>query len=224
MLNLPRLSRLVESGEFERILEEVSRNGRPLPIGVRLRLSEPAGLPPSAMGLALQRVCELTYRPTPLAVALARGILDRQDAGGLFGTLSATAVALAALFSFSDQLALLTSAAAAERFGVDEDLARKVRRAVEAAVHRLHRAQEESPAGRLGEPPTLIGDELDSAIVLWQLGLEPRFTAAVRFGELLSAMDERGLRHQRGTAPLLRRLDESRDAEAPTELGRRSAA
>lgn len=201
MLNLPRIARLAVAGDFERMLEEVCRNGRPLPLPVRLRLSEPAGLPAAAAGLALQRVTQLTYRPTPVSISLARALVSLGDDSGLFGTVAATAVALAGLLAFSDQVRTLPATAQ-----VDPDLRASIDASIAAALHRLHRAQEESPAALLGERPTLIGDELDSAIALWQLGLDPRFAAAVRFEDLLASVEDRGLRHERSTGPLLERV------------------
>ncbi len=201
MLNLPRLARLAVAGDFERILEEVTRNGKPLPLPVRLRLSESRGLPAAALGLALQRVTQLTYRPTPVAISLARGIVALADPSGLFGTIAATAPALAGLLAFTDQLRSLPTSA-----HPDPELVRSIDLAIANSLHRLHRAQEESPAARLGEPPTLIGDELDSAIVLWQLGLEPRFTSRIRFEDLLNSIGDTAAR------PLLTRLPAIRPA------------
>lgn len=219
MLNLPRIARLSVAGDFERMLEEVSRNGRPLPLPVRLRLSEPAGLPAAAAGLALQRITQLTYRPTPVAIGMARALVALRGEDGKFGTLAATAVALAGLLAFSDQVRSLPGSAQ-----VDPDLRREVDASIAAALHRLHRAQEESPAARLGERPTLIGDELDSAIVLWQLGLDPRFASAVRFEDLLASVEDRGLRHERATGALLERVAAAAEATKHEATRSKSAA
>lgn len=190
MLSLPRISRLVESGNFAALFDAVSRNGRPLPLPVRLRLSEPAGLPAAAAGLALKRLTELTYRPTSASLALARALIGMQSPDGSIGTLASTAVAVAGLLAFADQASLLPRRGDGTRGGTPETLIDSARATVAHAVHRLHRAQEESPAPGLGVAPALIGDELDSAIVAWQLGFEPRFTSAVRFGDLLDAISD----------------------------------
>ncbi|MBL8746856.1 MAG: hypothetical protein JNK58_10930 [Phycisphaerae bacterium] len=219
MLNLPRIARLSVAGDFERMLEEVTRNGRPLPLPVRLRLSEPAGLPAAAAGLALQRITQLTYRPTPVSIGVARALVALRDDSGLFGTLAATAVALAGLLAFSDQVRSLPGTSQ-----VDPELRVKVDESIAAALHRLHRAQEESPAARLGERPTLIGDELDSAIALWQLGLDPRFASAVRFEDLLASVEDRGMRHDRATGALLERVSGGRSDEHRDESRSKSAA
>ncbi len=222
MLNLPRIARLSVAGDFERMLEEVCRNGRPLPLPVRLRLSEPAGLSAAAAGLALQRIIQLTYRPTPVSIGLARTLVVLRDEDGKFGTLAATAVALAGLLAFSDQVKSLPTLSQ-----VDPDLRRAVDESIAAALHRLHRAQEESPAmpgARLGERPSLIGDELDSAIVLWQLGLEPRFANAIRYEDLLASVEDRGLRHERATGPLLERLGVGAQSKNNEDTRSKSAA
>lgn len=225
MLNLPRLARLAVAGDFDRMLEEVSRNGRPLSLQVRLRLSEPDALTSAALGLALQRVVQLTYRPTPVSIALARALVGQRRPDGGFGTLAATGVALAALLAFADQVAGLPGGRDPSRGVIDPELHREVHESIAAALHRLHRGQEESPAARLGEPPSLIGDELDSAIILWQLGLEPRFASVVRFHDLLAAVEQQGLRHERATRPLLDQLASSRSPLVrPTTPERSSAA
>lgn len=219
MLNLPRIARLSVTNDVQRMFDEVCRNARPLPLPVRMRLMDRDGLEAAAAGLALQRVTQLTYRPTPVAIGLARSLAGMQQECGLIGTIASTGVALAGLMAFADQVRSLPSTSQ-----VDPDLRRRVDDAVSAGLHRLHRAQEEAPADRLGDRPTLIGDELDSAIILWQLGLEPRFIRSVRFEDLLAAVEDRGLRHDRSTGPLLERVRDDRPGNDRRTPRSRSAA
>lgn len=107
---------------------------------------------------------------------------------------------------------------------MDPELRRGVDESIAAALHRLHRAQEESPPARLGERPTLIGDELDSAIVLWQVGLDPRFANAVRYEDLLASIEDRGLRHERTTGPLLERVALGEPSKKHEDTRSKSAA
>ena len=91
----------------------------------------------------------------------------------------------------------------------------QVRTAIAEALHFLHLAQETSAPARLGDSPNLIGDELDSVIVLWQLGLDPRFARVVRFTDLIGAIEDRGLLHDRATGPLLERVSAPAGASEP---------
>lgn len=210
MISIPKIIRLVAAGQDERLLDEVVRNGRSMPLAVRMRLSEPGVLPAAAAGLALQRVCELTYRPTEASIALMRRVLDRQQLGaaeGSFGSVAGTAIALAGLLGVVHQFDALPGSAS-PRF-IDEQLESAVRSALEPAIESLARAQER---GLFEGGAGLIGDGIDSAIVVWQLGFEPRFTSAIRFEALLEAIDTRGLRHCRSTAPLVGRMKRARSA------------
>lgn len=215
MISLPRIARFADAQDFDRLLDEITRNGRPISLPVRLRLSEPAGIASAALGLALQRCIELTYRPMPISTGLASRLLDEMREDGSFGTVAGTAIAVAGLLAFRDQAwanARLRRAAGGqddctlERM---ETMLHQIDLGIAAAWHWLRQRQEQSAALRFDGPSGLIGDELDSAIVLWQLGLEPRFARAVRFADLLDAVEDAGLVHERRTAPLLARLTQS---------------
>jgi hypothetical protein len=256
MISLPRIARLAEAREFDRLLDEVVRNGRPLPLAIRLRLSDPEALPAAAVGFALQRVVQLTYKPTPLSAMLARMLVEMQHEDGSFGPAGSTAIAVAALLSLADQVRSLPRAWArldegdgrgagsvaraaghgrsGERsadqarpsgssdpashasrfseaeFGVDRSgsstLQGQVEHAALIALHSLHEMQDRSIALLLDGQPGLIGDKLDSAIVLWQLGADPRFAHSVRYEDLLSAAVDAGVAHDRASAPLVERI------------------
>lgn len=224
MLNLPRLTRLAHAGQFTRMIDEVLRSGPSLPIGVRLRLSDPEGLPATGCGLALQRAVQLTYRPTNLSLELVHQVIRGQREDGSFGSLSATAVALAGLFAFFDQVRSLPGGKNRTTSVIDPDLYGSIEHAIGAALHRLHRAQEESSFGSRRTRSDLIGDDLDTSIILWQLALEPRFTRVVRFEALLDAVERRGLRHDRCVSPLLGLLVFApREQVGPAESSTRAA-
>lgn len=206
MISLPKLVRFTHSQQFDRMFDEVTHNGRGLPLAARLRLSEVEAQPATALGLALQRVCDLTYRPTPASIVLLEGLLERQRSDGSFGGVSATAVALGALWSVVDQLRALPGSPSPHF--IDQSLEDGLNGAVGQALAYLKSVQDGQAASRLfDEPDGLIGDEIDSAIVLWQLGLDTRFTSYIRYAELLESVDARGLRHDRSTAQLVGRFD-----------------
>ena len=165
-------------------------------------MSEAEAQPATALGLALQRVCDLTYRPTPASIVLLEGLLERQRPDGSFGGVAATAVALGALLGVIDQLRVLPGSPSPHF--IEQALERSLNGAVGPALEFLKQAQN-GPVG--SQMDGLIGDEIDSAIVLWQLGLERRFASEVRYAELLESVDAHGLRHDRSTAQLVGRFD-----------------
>ncbi len=211
MINLPRIQSLAERREFERLLNEVLRSGRPLPLQVRLRLSEPGAVAAAGLALALQRALELTYRPTQVTVALLNALLGEQHAEGGFGRdeeghahTAATGASLAALLGFLRQLESLPNARSTPgAYTGDPGLEQRLRQAIDPAIHSLYLAQQRSAGlGRLGRTGA-IGDEVDSAIVLWQLALEPRVAAGVDLEALASSVELGGLRHSRVTGAIL---------------------
>lgn len=206
MISLPRIARQMVEGQFDAILSDVVRNGRPLPLSVRLRLSEPEALPVSALGLALQRVLELTYRPTEVSIALLRGLLDRAREDGSFGSLSATAVALASMLAFRAQIDALpgVKSGAVDRY-LDPALDGALRRSIEGALGALSAAWDIAQDEAIG--PALLGDEIDTAVALWQLAFAPAFGRAVPIAALFDAAEAHGLLHDRRTAPLLGSAD-----------------
>lgn len=209
MISLPRLARLAEAREFDRLLDEVARNGRPLPLPVRLRLSQPDSLPAAATGLALQRVVQLTYRPSALIALLARTLLDLQQDDGSFGSTGATAIAVASLLALADQVRSIPAAWARleDRSGSARSATREeLEHAALRAMHALFEAQERTIGALIDGQTGLIGDKLDSAIVLWQLGTDPRFAAMIRYEDLLASVVDAGIAHDRAAGPLVERV------------------
>ncbi|HBS29326.1 MAG TPA: hypothetical protein DEB06_07715 [Phycisphaerales bacterium] len=202
MINMPRLVRLACDGHFDAMLGEVVRNGRPLPLSVRLRLSQPDSLAPAALGLALQRVLELTYRPTDTSVSLLRELLARALPDGSFGSVSATAIALAALLGFEHQVNSLPGARTGDgsRY-IDPALRATLQRAIADALGRL--GAQWALGERTDGHAALLGDDIDTAVVLWQLAFCPAFGRVVPLGALFESAEANGLLHDRRTAPLV---------------------
>ena len=95
MLNASRIERWFRAGQFDQMLDGLSRNGGMLPLGLRVRLSDQ---PDAVVGLALRRVVELAWGPTPIAEQLAGWLLGRQQEDGSWaGDPAATAAVVAAL-------------------------------------------------------------------------------------------------------------------------------
>jgi len=171
MMTLSQVERWVEQEAHQVLLDAVVTNGRRVGLAARLRLSDPAGLAGASVGLALQRVLELSYAATPLTRRLAEVLLACQQRDGGFGTVAATASAARALLELSRH-----PAGAAERECIEG--------AARWAIWNLFLQQS---AG--GERDGLIGDGIDSAICLWQLGREPAFAGVVRIDALQDAAE-----------------------------------
>ncbi|MEC9374369.1 MAG: hypothetical protein VYC34_11025 [Planctomycetota bacterium] len=193
MISPNRLVRIAEQSDFDRLLVEVSRNGRPLPVGARLRLSEGASLAATALGLALQRILELSYAPSARTLTLADDLIARQDSRGSFGCVASTSVAVAGLLAVRDRISFTVAPHA-------EALLERIDRAVDLALHHLHAAR---TSDLFGESPALIADPLDTAITLWQLEDRDEFTALFSLDSLEDALAESGALADRTCAAVL---------------------
>lgn len=215
MISLPRITRLAAAHRFDTLLEDVLRNGRALPLVLRLRLAaDPDTLPGTALALALQRFLELTLGPTPQAIDLARALLDRQCPGGSFGSVPATAAGVAALALLDDALAAAP--------GIDpiaDALRPRIGAAIDDGVAALREARDNAPSTLLANRP-LMGDELDTLIALWQLAPFPDLADALDLPLLLASLEDLGLRHDRALAPV---LDRAQAALMPAAARTRAA-
>lgn len=178
MITAHRIGRLLDAGAHDRLLVEVLRNGREAPLAARLRLSAVDALGPVATGLALRRLAELTHRPCRAAQEHAAALLDAQESDGRFGPLAATIAALCGLLALSRQCDARPGVAA-------PDFVQRLDRAVDLGLHVLFDAQR---AGGAEEAAGLVGDAMDSALLLWLLGDEPRLREAVRVRDLVEAI------------------------------------
>lgn len=190
MLSQRRIERLVERGEHDRLLEEVLRNGRPLPLEARLHLTDPGALAPAALALALQRHLELTPAATPLAIDLADRLLEMQDAHGAIGSTASTAAAIAGLTRLRETLAWSTN--------TDPMLSRRLDVAIDRALHALLAAQHRCA---MADRPGYLGDDMETALALWQLATVDRAREALAWGDLARAADD--LSGQRACAEVL---------------------
>lgn len=157
MLNPSRLARLVEQGQFDRLLDCVLRNGRHASEPVRRRLSDPRALRAAALGLALQRACELAYAPVDEVMNLLDAVRAEQRPEGFFGADADAASTSACTAGIEAFLQLV---------GEDHPAARQARAAASAAVVWL--VSTSATTGR------------DADIVRWALGARvPALVAGV---------------------------------------------
>lgn len=181
MLSMPRLVRLAESGQFDRLLDEILRNGRPLPLAARLRLSSPGSLAASAISLALSRMTELTHRPTAGAQFLADMLLALQGPDGSFGSPAVTASAVESLFALLEQDKFVAA-------GLPTDLRDTIEIARDRALHTLYAERESSNASP--HSAGLLGDALETALTLWRLGERAAFDCVIGISGLRRALAE----------------------------------
>ena len=57
MLSVSLLERTLESGDYDRLLRDLAKNGQPLPLGLRVALCQSET---ASVALALRRLVELT--------------------------------------------------------------------------------------------------------------------------------------------------------------------
>ncbi len=193
MLALPRIAKLSLAGDHDRLLNDILHNGRPVPLAARIRLSASEAVRPAALGLALRRIAELTYRPVDEAAAIVTALLEEQRPDGSFGSIAATAAAVAGLSAFMDQHRPL-------RIASDRPDALVVGSAEAGLASALSWFDAMSAGARADG---LIGDRLDSALIAWLFQSDPRLTGWRGFGPLLRSIDRAGLHHDRETSALL---------------------
>lgn len=199
MIHASRIDRLVRAGRFEQLLDEVLTNGRRLPIAARaMLLDEPsvgAGgsgdsrdesacvsaavslgvLEQASLGLALQRLVELTYVPHPLALGLARRLVaglshrGRDGEALMGGGLAARVMAVAGLVDLVDQCVQTREVSGMEPLGVEIDAL------IDELGCELSHAAAQSVATRGARGEGLVcGCALSTCLIVWQL--RPRAT------------------------------------------------
>ena len=178
MMTAQRLVGLAERLEWDALLGAVIRNGRPVALPVRVRLSEESGACGSALGLALCRAVELTYLPGPESHSLAMLALGSQLEDGSFGSVAGTACAAAGLRVYEEQLrAGLGDAALIARVAEASD------RAVMALMEMMRGSRRRSVEG------------VDVAVVLWALAGRERAGERWWMLEMCATAEAMGLTH-----------------------------
>lgn len=250
MLSPFRVARLVASEEFDRLLNEVLMNARPVPLAARVRLSEQGALAASALGLALKRLTQLTWRPEPPAAELARQLIDRQSPDGAIGTPASTACAVAGLLALQEQVRSMPGvpgesqglrgpgAGAGAGVAADTDvlppgLLDSVNGAINAALEWLAHQPTAIGCAPFADDAARIGvavrrnaapdpdQSLDAAILIWQLGASPSAMDHLGIRSPAAVVDLLGLRHLRATAGL---VDSIAESPAPAGSGSLEAA
>lgn len=177
MLTAHVIDRLIFAADTHRLVQSLADNGMVCPLPLRARLSHPA----AAHGLALRRLAQLTYGPTPTSRRLVADLLDRQQPDGSFpGSSDRDPLATAAVAAAFDALL-------ADHPLDDPAVLVNPRDRALAAL-----AAMQQPDGTFAGPDdrTEQDRQLTSAFVLFLLGHDDAFRAAVRLADLLSYFDE----------------------------------
>ncbi len=180
MLSEFRIRKLVSSQHFSQLLDELAHNGRPIGLSVQLRLSDPENLTIASIGLAIQRMTEITFAANQTTSDLIRLLLHAQHSDGGFGSIAGSAIALHALFDARSQC------------GVASMLQHDIDRAIGPVLMWL--AQRQRASG-------VIGDAIDASICRWQLGRCDAFRVAIRWHDFVEATEAMPV--SRDTAPLI---------------------
>ena len=178
MLTIPLIHRLFRTADHDGLIRSLSGNGLVLPLPLRVRLS---GSRPAAIGLALRRVVELSYGPTPLSRQMTSTLLDLQRPDGAFET-----------DGRPDPLATAAAAAGLGRVIRDQPRAagpevREAHRRAASAVAEMQSGDGlfDTPLDRCDAGRTLTG-----LLTLFLLGDDEAFVAATRVGDLASRLEE----------------------------------
>src|SRR4029453_197859 len=105
MISQNQIVRLLDGKEYRHLVERILSNGRCRSSAARSALTRQTTAEPAALGLGLQRLLELTYRPSPTADRICARLMHMQQPDGLFADsetrheslLAASAVALGAV-------------------------------------------------------------------------------------------------------------------------------
>jgi hypothetical protein len=174
MISRRQIERLARSEAYGVLAERILENGRCLSDTGRRRLCQPLGAAAAGLGLALQRLAELTYGPDPLGNELLDRLCAEQREDGLFGagpnpSPAASAAALKGLMVWADRQA------------------EHGRACEEKIIASIHRGLNKLCAMLERESDAAI-DDVDLAVILFQLADRPAFRRLVHLEALIDRL------------------------------------
>lgn len=182
MLSISNIDRTLQSRNYDRLLQDLARNGLVMPLPLRIQLAESAA---GARGLGLRRLIELTYGPTAQTFELMRKLMAAQSPSG------------AVLDGAGRASCLLTAAFAA---GLGRALRDHVGRLWpdEAEIQLAYGRAIQSLASMQGADALFVGCQdrhpqdavLTSAFIAYLLMDSPGFAEACHGHALLSALED----------------------------------
>ncbi len=191
MANPARIIRLLDSARFERLVEDSLWLRTGAPLALRLALTSNDVLPAVARAVALERLIETSYRPSPLAVELAGEVVDAAEqllAQQLFPSAPVLACLHNALSAWSERLGLMASLGAHP-----EGDARTAER-TRSVLQRVQHALASWAHAQLASDDPLVPTP-ESVGTLWLLAHRPLEATPVPAAELLSRLDAAGAGH-----------------------------
>ena len=207
MLSVYHIERYFRTRHWDILLRGIVPLGMELPLPMHIRLSQQ---PVAVMGLALRRVCELTYGPTGVSRDMAAALLAQQHADGSFGVAGPDPLATAAAVN-----ALATLEASQPNHGLPD-----VPAAIDRALIVLAAMQDDD--GLFNAPDDRTDDDraAAAAFVLAILASNESFRRSVRFADLMTWFDERADALPEPTATFwqLARIDTPVERHASAEL------
>ena len=195
MLSIQLIDKTLQTGDHDRLLRELARNGLVMPLPLRVRLG---GSPTGATAMGLRRLVELTYGPTALgrelcehlisAIVPGAGVLD--DQGQPCPVLTAAAAAgLGRLLRDHGHL-----------MGEDHTMAQDAHRLAIDALARMQAGDGlfAGPVDRTAEDRLLV-----SAFIAYLLLDDHAFAARCQRHPLLTALEEQRDHAQPAAAELI---------------------
>jgi hypothetical protein len=180
MMTQERIVQDLERRDYQRLARNLLRNGRCHSRSAEAMLCLPGLVPSVGLGLALQRLSEIAYRPHPLATTFAHRLARMQQQDGLFGTgsaaVAATAVALRGLVDW------LNEQVDGESREGDAVIRETIARAWKGLARRW------TGSWRRTGTKTMTADDACWAVVLWQLGNVPHASAHLPITEIRRAL------------------------------------
>ncbi len=207
MLSVYQIERYLRVRHWDMLLRGIVPLGMELPLPLQIRLSQQ---PVAVMGLALRRVCELTYGPTAVSREIAAKLLAEQRSDGSFGAAGPDPLATAAAVN-----ALSVLEASQPHHGLAE-----VPAAIDRALIVLAAMQDDD--GLFNAPDDRTDDDraASAAFVLAILAGNDAFRRCVRFADLMTWFDERAESLPDATADFWRlaRIDTPVEAMSSPQL------
>lgn len=199
MLSVKQIHQQVQSRAYRRLTQRILANGRCQSPQILKRLLEPGAVAPAALGLALQRLFELTWGSSSESQIILTRLLACQAASGLFGDPDRIArngrnIEHEGVMSIAaTAIVIQTLTIALARMDLRESRNQSVylpqlKAALERAMMALTRSLDASLSDDI--------NDVDAAIVLWQLGDLKPMARHLGLDQLAARLKQRaGLEH-----------------------------
>lgn len=215
MISVSLIDRCLLKNDHDRLLRELVRNGLVMPPRLQKQLAQ---TPTACRALGLRRLTELTYRPTPQSIRIARQLLDSQRIDGHF---HADPSQVHASSLHTTPCPLTTAVVLAGLHRIDRDLldpsdATALLQACALATDAIGHAQQRD--GLFAAPGDWCHEHrlMTAAFIAYLLADDAGFRDGIDYGALARAFDTPAARLHRDTAQL---WTMAQLTDAPLSLG-----